>query len=223
MPSNSVNLGWSFMVDPMAEPSSRHRSRTTCRSPISADEDVRAAYARQAAHDWHEFVAFRGASCVRGGRLVVLTMAVDETANSATARCSTVLFDALDELTARRLLTRDEVHRMCVPMVGRKKADFFAPFAPSGRFERLSIDHLEVFDAEDRFWSQYQVDDDATAFAALWAAFVRASMFPTIATALAGGRTDPRSRSSSTGWNPESPSDWRLTPNRCRSLWPSWC
>ena len=82
---------------------------------------------------------------------------------------------------------------MCLPTVGRRAADFLAPFAPSGRFERLSIEHLEVFDAEDRFWTRYQVDHDATAFGALWAAFVRASVFPTLAPALAGGRNDPRS------------------------------
>ncbi len=102
--------------------------------------------------------------------------------------------DTLSELTATGLLTEDEVHRMCLPTVGRREADFLAPFAPSGRFERLSIEHLEIFDAEDRFWAQYQVDHDATAFGALWAAFVRASVFPTLATALAGGRVDPRSQ-----------------------------
>jgi hypothetical protein len=59
--------------------------------------------------------------------------------------------------------------------------------------ERLSVDHLEVFDAEDRFWTQYQVDHDAKAFGAQWAAFARASVFPTLAAALVGGRADPRS------------------------------
>ena len=68
-----------------------------------------------------------------------------------------------------------------------------SPFAPSGTLERLSIDHLDVFDAEDRFWTQYQVDHDAKAFGAQWAAFARASVFPTMAAALEGGRADPRS------------------------------
>ena len=92
-----------------------------------------------------------------------------------------------------------------------------APFAPSGRFERLSIDHLEVFNAEDRFWMQYQVDHDATAFGALWAAFIRASVFPTLATALADGRDDPGRRSFSTGWRPVSPIGWPPHRSRCRS------
>jgi hypothetical protein len=57
----------------------------------------------------------------------------------------------------------------------------------------MEIEHLEVFDAEDRFWTQYQADHDATAFGTQWAAFVRASVFPTLAAALDGGRADPRS------------------------------
>ena len=67
-----------------------------------------------------------------------------------------------------------------------------APFAPSGRFEGLSIEHLELFNAEDRFWAQYRTDKDATVFGANWAAFLRASIFPTLAAALDGGVSDPR-------------------------------
>jgi hypothetical protein len=49
-----------------------------------------------------------------------------------------------------------------------------------------------VFNAEDRFWAQYQVDKDATAFGAQWAAFCRASVFPTLAGALDGPEIDSR-------------------------------
>jgi hypothetical protein len=81
---------------------------------------------------------------------------------------------------------------MCIPTVSRDAADFRTPFAPSGTLEGLSIEHLEVFDAEDRFWTQYQVDHDAKAFGTQWAAFARASVFPAMASALDGGRADPR-------------------------------
>jgi salicylate 1-O-methyltransferase len=192
IPSNSVHLGWSSWAIqwlskvPAPIPDHVHVAYST-------DEAVRAAYAKQAAHDWHEFVAFRGRELCPGGQLVVLTMALDEHGEFGYRPLLTGLVDTLSELTADGLLTEEEVRRMCLPTVGRRAADFLAPFAPSGRFERLSIEHLEVFDAEDRFWTRYQVDHDATAFGALWAAFVRASVFPTLAPALAGGRNDPRS------------------------------
>ena len=69
---------------------------------------------------------------------------------------------------------------------------FIAVFQEAFPDLRLEIEHLEVFNAEDRFWIQYQTDHDATTFGALWAAFARAAVFPTLATALTGGRTDPR-------------------------------
>ncbi|OBA91627.1 SAM-dependent methyltransferase [Mycobacteriaceae bacterium 1482268.1] len=191
IPSNSVHLGWSswaiLWLSRVPAPIPDH-----VQVNYSADESVRAAYARQAAYDWHEFVAFRGRELAPGGQLVVLTMALDEHGEFGYRPVLGALVDALGELTADGLVSEDEVRGMCMPIVGRQEADFLAPFAPSGRFERLSIEHLEVFNAEDRFWMQYQVDQDATVFGALWAAFVRASIFPTLASALAGGRKDAR-------------------------------
>jgi salicylate 1-O-methyltransferase len=192
IPSNSVHLGWSSWavqwLSRVPAPIPDHMQVSYC-----TDEDVRAAYARQAAHDWHEFVAFRGRELVPGGRLVVLTMALDDNGEFGYRPLLDALVDMLNELVADGLLAEDEGRRMCLPTIGRTEADFLAPFAPSGRFERLSIEHLEVFNAEDRFWMQYQTDQDAGAFAALWAAFLRAAVFPTLASALAQGRNDSRS------------------------------
>lgn len=192
IPSNSVHLGWSSWaiqwLSQVPEPVPDH-----VQVAYSADDRVRAAYARQAAQDWHEFVAFRGRELCRGGQLVVLTPAVDEDGEFGYRPLFAALIDTLSEVAADGLLTEGEIRAMCMPIVGRRETDFLAPFAPSGRFERLFVEHLEVFNAEDRFWMQYQVDHDATAFGAMWAGFVRASLFPTFATALAGGRADPRS------------------------------
>ena len=46
-----------------------------------------------------------------------------------------------------------------------------------------------MFDAEDRFWKQYQIDSEATAFGARWAAFMRAAVFPTLAARSRGAAT----------------------------------
>jgi hypothetical protein len=191
MPSNSVNLGWSSWAIqwlskvPSAVPD--HIQVT-----FSADEGVRAAYAKQAAHDWHEFVAFRGRELCPGGRLVVMTLAIAEDGDFGFRPLMAALVACLDELTAEKLLSKDELHQMSIPIVGRREADFMAPFAPLGRFEQLSIDHLEVFDAEDRFWAEYRSDKDAEAFGARWAAFCRAAVFPALASALDCKVDDPR-------------------------------
>jgi hypothetical protein len=192
MPSGSVHLAWSSWAI-------QWLSRVPAPIPdhiqvaYSDDAAARTAYARQAAQDWHEFIAFRGRELRRGGRLVVMTMAVEGDGEFGYRPLFAAMLDALQELRGAGLVTKDEVHRMCVPVVARREEDFFAPFAPSGRFEQLEIEHLEVFNAEDRFWAQYQSDSNAEAFGAAWASFIRASVFPTLAGALAGGHNDARS------------------------------
>jgi salicylate 1-O-methyltransferase len=191
LPSNSINLGWTSWAI-------QWLSRVPVPIPdhvlvaYSGDDGVRGAYARQAAHDWHEFVAFRGRELCPGGRLVVMTMALDEHGEFGYRPLVVAMMDTLTELITGGLLREDELHRMAIPCVGRRAADFLVPFAPSGRFERCSIEHLEVFNAEDRFWTQYRSEKDAKAFGAQWAAFARASVFPMLAGALAGGHHDPR-------------------------------
>lgn len=191
LPSNSVNLGWSSWAI-------HWLSRVPCsfeghiQVDYCADENVRAAYAKQSAHDWHEFIAFRGRELCPGGRLVVMTMAISEDGDAGFQPLLAAITDGLEELTADGFLTADEMARMCVPTVGRRAGDFTAPFAPSGRFEGLEIEHLDVFDADDRFWSRYKLDSDAEAFGAKWAGFARASVCPALTAALEGGADDPR-------------------------------
>lgn len=191
MPSGSVHLAWSSWAI-------QWLSRVPAPIPdhilvaYSGDDELRAAYARRAAQDWHEFIAFRGRELRRGGRLVVMTMAVGEDGEFGYRPLFKSVLDALDEFRRDGLITEDEVRGMTIPVFARSEEDFFAPFAPSGRFEQLEIERLEVFHAEDRFWSQYQADSDATTFGAAWAAFIRAAVFPTLLDALAGGRCDPR-------------------------------
>lgn len=191
VPSKTVNLGWSSWA-------TQWLSRIPCELPdhvhvaYSNDDAARAAYAHQAALDWHNFVAFRGRELAPEGRLVVLTLAADDDRASGFPTLLDAIVAALDDHVRDGLLRQDELRRMTIATFARSEKDFRAPFAPSGRFEGLTIDHLEMFDAEDRFWSRFQSDDDAEAFGAQWAAFARAALFPALARGLDGGLHDPR-------------------------------
>jgi hypothetical protein len=191
LPSNSVTLGWSSWAvqwlskTPGPVPDHVH-------ADCSADAQVRAAYARQAAQDWHDFVAFRGRELSPHGRAVVLTMALGEGGEPGLRPVLDGMVAVLGELTRSGLLTADELRGMSIPTVGRSAEDFVAPFFPKGKFEHLTVEHLEVFNAEDRFWTQYQKDNNVKAFGAKWAAFARAAVSPILAGALAGGVADPR-------------------------------
>jgi hypothetical protein len=191
LPSNSVTLGWTSWAI-------QWLSRVPAPIPdhvqvaYSSDSVAKAAYAKQAAQDWHDFIAFRGRELGPGGRLVVMTMALDDTGDFGYRPLLDGMVAELADLTSEGLLSQDEADRMAIPTVGRREADFLLPFAPKGRFEGLSVEHLEVFDAQDRFWDRFRIDHDAKAFGAQWAAFSRASVFPTLAAALDVPAADPR-------------------------------
>ena len=51
---------------------------------------------------------------------------------------------------------------------------------------------MEVFFSEDRIWADFEDGGEAREFGARWAAFSRASVFPTLAAGLEGGRADSR-------------------------------
>lgn len=183
LPSNTVTLGWSswsvLWLSTTPAPVTDH-----ILAAFSADESARSAYERAAARDWHEFVAYRGRELCPGGRAVVMTMAIAEDGEFGYRQLFAALMTELGELVSRGVITDDEMRGMNIPIVGRRAADFHTPFAPSGRLEQLTIEHLEVFDAEDRFWRQYQKDRDAKTFGAQWAAFLRAAVFQTLAGAV---------------------------------------
>lgn len=193
LPSNTVSLGWSawsvLWLSRVPEPVTDH-----IHAAFSADAATRSAHDRLAARDWHEFVAYRGRELCPGGRAVVMTMAVGENGEFGYRPLFAALMAELADLVQRAVITADELTGMCIPISGRRAADFATPFAPSGRLEQLTIEHLEVFDAEDRFWRQYQKDKDATFFGAQWASFLRAAVFQTLASALDGAATDRRAQ-----------------------------
>ncbi len=191
LPSDSVTLAWSswavHWLSRVPVPIADHLIPA-----LSCDAGVRASCERQAATDWHEFIAFRGRELVPEGRLVVLTMGRDESGEFGMRPLIDAAYATLRDLAAAGLVTDDEVASMSIPIVGRNEKDIVAPFAPKGRFEGLSVEHIEVSDAEDRFWQQFQADRDARAFGASWAAFMRAAVFGCLIDGLAGGADDAR-------------------------------
>lgn len=192
LPPESVTLGWSSWAI-------QWLSRIPGPIPdqiqvaYSRDGGAREAYARQAAEDWQRFLAARSREMRRGARLVVLTMATDDAGEFGYRPLLEAMFAALEDMVRDGFVSADELRRMAIPTVGRTRADFAAPFADRGRFADLSLEQLEVFHAEDRIWSRFEADRDAHAFGAAWAAFSRASVFPTLAAELRGGEGDPRS------------------------------
>jgi hypothetical protein len=191
LPSCSVTLGWSSWAV-------QWLSRSPGPIPdqvqvaYSRDSAARAAYTAQAAHDWQAFLTSRGRELRPGGRLVVLTMALRDDGDFGYGGVLAAMYAALTALTDEGLISATEARRMSIPTVGRSRADLMRPFSAAGRFAELSIEHVDVFEGDDLIWRQFERDHDAGKFGAQWAAFSRASVFPTLVLGLDGGRSDPR-------------------------------
>jgi hypothetical protein len=189
LPTSSVTLAWcSWAVHwlsriPAAISDHVHMA-------CSHDDNAIAAYAGQAADDWIAFMTARSRELAPGGRLVVLTMARDEGEPGYLP-----LLDALGAelrvMGREGLISTEELARMAIPSVARTEAELTAPFAPRNQFSGLSVEHLEVFDAEDKYWTKYQKDRDATAWGTYWTGFVRMSVVPTLLRQLDDGPSGP--------------------------------
>jgi salicylate 1-O-methyltransferase len=185
LPSSTVTLGWSSWA-------TQWLSRVPAPIPdhvqvaYSHDEAARTAYARQAADDWIKFLTARSRELVPGGHLVVLTMALGDGDFGYTPVLAGIVAE-LAEMAREGVVSGEEVQRMALPTVARSEADLTAPFAPKGRFAGLTIEHIEMFVADDEIWRRFEKDKDAQGYATRWTAFARASVFPTLATALDDG------------------------------------
>lgn len=186
LPSGTVHLGWTSWATQWL---SRLPTGAGDHASISerGDAVAHAAYARQAALDWHDFVAFRGRELAPDGRLVVLTTALDTDGTFGYHALIAALVESLEEQVANGSIVRQELARMVIPTFARTEADFRSPFAPRGLLEGVAISHLELFNAEDRYWSRYQSDGNAQLFGSHWAEFARVAMFSTLACALDNG------------------------------------
>ncbi len=191
LPSRSVALGWSSWAV-------QWLSRTPAQIPdhlqvaCSGDAAARDAFSRQAAEDWRAFLISRGRELRGGGRLVVLTMALRDGGDFGYHGVLCAMYAALLSLIDDGLISAQEARRMAIPTVGRSRADLAAPFLENGRCGALSIEHLDVFEGDDLIWRQFEQDHDAGKFGARWAAFSRASVFPTLALGLKDGAGDAR-------------------------------
>lgn len=191
LPPGCVTLGWSsWAVQWLGRVPAEIPDHVQVAS--SQSREARAAFGRQAAEDWRAFLSARGRELRPGGRLVVVAMAVGADGEFGYGPLLDALYGAIRGLVGERFIRDEEVRRMAIPTVGRSRAEFAAPFGSVGRFAGLSIEHLDVFDAPDGIWAEYQAGDDSGAFGRQWAAFSRASVFPTLAAGLDGGSSDPR-------------------------------
>jgi hypothetical protein len=183
LPDSTVTLGWSsWAVQWLSWVPALIPDQVQV--AYSQDGGVRSAFYQQAADDWRCFLIHRAAELKPGGRLVILSMAVDDQGDFGYRASVEAIYRSLEDLVAEGFINASEMGRMVIPTVGRSRQDFMAPFVKTGSFAGLSVEELEIFYGEDRLWKQFTKHGDAQAFGAGWAAFSRASVGPTLAASL---------------------------------------
>ncbi len=191
LPSQTVTLGWtSWAVQWLSRipgPIPDH-VQIAC----SKDKAAQASYQAQADTDWRAFLTHRAQELRSGGQLVVLTMALTDDGDFGYGAVLAAIYGATGDLIADGKLTEAERARMVIPTVGRGRAQLLRPFDTRRHFAGLKVENLDIFLGEDRIWEQYERDKDAAAYGARWAAFSRASVFPTMARALDDAKNPAR-------------------------------
>jgi SAM dependent carboxyl methyltransferase len=178
LPPGRVHLGWNTW-------SMQWMSRNPADAPdhilagMSASAPVIAAVKEQQAADWRRFLTLRATELRQGGRLLV----------GYTARTATEtgwewllgeLWESVQDMGRAGLYSEDERTRLTIPIGLRTLDEIRAPFAESGKFSGLRIEHCEIVKVADPYWKEYQHTGDARQLASRQTNTMRAWSGPAI-------------------------------------------
>jgi hypothetical protein len=182
LPPGQVSLGWSSHAVnwlsrvPALIPGHFHSLRA-----IGA---AREAFDAQAAADWRTFLSLRAHELRPTGRLVIVTPSVDETGFNGAELLYDTANDSIAELVAHGTISETERARMVSPGRQRGRDQLLAPFAATGSFAGLTVEHCELYQPPEAAWEAYRAHGDATVLATARARTVRSIFGPTLTAAL---------------------------------------
>jgi hypothetical protein len=151
---------------------------------LRSTDAVRAAFERQAAHDWRNFLELRASELLPGGRLVVVLPALADDGSSGFEGIMDHANSVLAEMVQAGVIAADERARMVLGSHPRRKCDLLEPFAEDEQFQQLTVERFDMSSVTDIPWTEYERDGDAEALATKHALFFRSIFMPSLATAL---------------------------------------
>jgi len=171
LPPDHVHLGWSSYAAvwlsriPMPIPGHFFVLRST--------GAVRAAFDRQGAQDWEDFLSLRASELRPGGRLVVVRPALDDGGLSGFEELCDHTNAVLAEMVYEGAIRSDERARMVLGSYPRRRSDLLAPFRHGGQFRHLTVEDCDLSVLEDPAWAEYQREGNKEVLASRHALFVR--------------------------------------------------
>jgi hypothetical protein len=181
-PSNHVTLGWSAyaVLWPSRMPPLIPGHFYCTRSSGTVLE----TFNKWADEDWRVFLSHRAKELRHGGRLVILVPARDSDGLVGIEPLMDHANVVFSEMADEGFITSGERERILLPVLPKSKTDLLSPFAESGSFEGLIVEHCQVFPGPDPVWEAYQDHGKPEVLAAQHAGFFRATFGPILAGAL---------------------------------------
>jgi hypothetical protein len=190
LPAESVHLGWSSNAAMWLSriPSFIHNHFWSVRGTGTE----RAAFERQAAEDWENFLSLRGREMRPGAQLVVVLPTPLDDVSSGITNLMDSANAVLEDMVNEGAITAEERAAMVLGAHPRKKREVLAPFAKDGHFQRLSIENYDELILPDAAWTEYETAGNEKTLASKRARFFRATFMPSLASALGRVRDGDR-------------------------------
>jgi hypothetical protein len=186
-PPSQVSLGW-------CSSAAHWPSCISARVPghywsLRATGSEQLAFETQCGKDWRTFLSLRARELRPTGRLVVAQGGLDEDGCVGHEALHDAANESLGELVNSGVLGAEERAQIVVAGCGRDRARLLEPFAETGSFAGLSVEHCEVFRMPDAAWDAYCEHGDKLRLAEQRARWFRAAFVPTIVSQLDPARS----------------------------------
>lgn len=189
LPPDSVDLGWNSWT-------LQWMSRNPAEDPdflygfMSPSQTVRAAVNRQLEEDWRNFLRLRAAELKRGGKLLCLLNSREPSGHGWEWIVQS-LWACVEELHRQGKLTSEDKLRLNLPLAPRDLDDVQRPFRENGGlFAGLRLEHAEIIESVDPFWTEYTQTGNAEQFGVNWKNFMKAVFAPVIKSAFDPDKAD---------------------------------
>ena len=174
LPPNSVDIGWnSWSLQWMSA------SPTNIDDHIFIDcteiTNLKNSFSNQLAIDWTQFLRCRSKELKLGGKLMTIFIA-SRSHTSGWGPFWNEFWLTLLELRSFDLLSDTELALISLPIGVRSVEDIKNPFDKNNIFANLKLERLDIIDAPDPFWDEYQTTRDPMTYRHR-KAFVKHSMW----------------------------------------------
>jgi len=156
--------------------------------PLRAAGSVRAAFERQAAADWEEFLRYRSVELRPGGRMMLVLPGLDPDGSVGLEPLFDIANDVLADMVKQECLTSAERDQMVIASYPRRKVELLAPFHPEGHFHSLTVEVYRETKLPDAAWLEFEKHQNPNELASGRTHFFRSAFAPTLALALQPGR-----------------------------------